>query len=159
MRALGKRRVVWQVCCGGAALLLIPVIILGVQNPTNHAETRPDHSDPLLRTRHYQHSLYAVRRAVEEAIPTLRTYGSHWQTVPEEGFIPVSLHDEPVERVIRVVVPVLIFKDDLTVTLHGNSKETTVNVRSASRVGRGDFGENRRHILQLLHALDERLKP
>ncbi|MBV9468764.1 MAG: DUF1499 domain-containing protein, partial [Abitibacteriaceae bacterium] len=145
--------------CGGAVLLLVPIMILGAQNPINHAATRPDHSDPLLRTRHYHHSLYEVRRTVQETISTLRTYGGHWQTVPEEGLVPLGLRDEPVERVIRVVVPVLVFKDDLTITLHGNSKETTLDVRSASRVGKGDFGENRRHILQLLQALDERLKP
>jgi uncharacterized protein (DUF1499 family) len=32
-----------------------------------------------------------------------------------------------------------------------------VDCRSASRIGNGDFGENRRHALQFLAALDEKL--
>lgn len=70
----------------------------------------------------------------------------------------VALVSNPGHDTLHAEVPVLTFTDDLTVTLSSNNKETTVNVRSASRVGKGDFGENRRHIIQLLTALDQRLK-
>jgi uncharacterized protein (DUF1499 family) len=58
---------------------------------------------------------------------------------------------------IRCEVPVLFFTDDLTITIREQNEQTHVDVESRSRVGRGDFGENRRHIIQVLHALDARM--
>jgi uncharacterized protein (DUF1499 family) len=53
-------------------------------------------------------------------------------------------------------VPVTIFIDDLTVTLRTDGQSTLVDVRSQSRLaGKSDLGENRRHLFQLLRALDE----
>ncbi len=50
------------------------------------------------------------------------------------------------------------FLDDLKVTLSEANGTTTVNVQSQSRVGRGDLGENRRHVVQLFTVLDEKLQ-
>ena len=47
------------------------------------------------------------------------------------------------------------FVDDLKVTLSEANGATTVNVQSQSRVGRGDLGENRRHIVQLFTVLEQ----
>jgi len=127
-------------------------------NPGNVAATRPDHPDLRLRTRHYHQSIYQTRRAVLDLIPTLKTYGRSWRPVVANGLIPLSAGTENVEIVERAEVRVIFFTDDLTVTLRGNAHEVKVDVRSASRVGRGDFGENRRHILQLLRALDAKMK-
>jgi uncharacterized protein (DUF1499 family) len=44
------------------------------------------------------------------------------------------------------------------VTLSEANGTTTVNVQSQSRVGRGDLGENRRHVVQLFTVLDEKLQ-
>jgi hypothetical protein len=127
-------------------------------NPTTVAATKPDHPDPRLRTRHYHQSLQQTRRAVLDLIPTLKTYGRRWRHITQNGLVPLENGDEKYERVERFEVPVLFFTDDLTVTLRGNAHEVTVDVRSASRVGRGDFGENRRHIIQLLSALDAKME-
>lgn len=59
---------------------------------------------------------------------------------------------------VRTALP--FFTDDVTVSVTptgagGNSSE--VNIRSKSRVGRGDLGENARHIRALQKAMDERL--
>jgi uncharacterized protein (DUF1499 family) len=50
------------------------------------------------------------------------------------------------------------FVDDVTITVSPVTEFVTeVNVRSASRVGKGDFGQNARNIEAYLGALDERL--
>lgn len=138
-------------------IIVLGVLILGAMNPTNVAGTRPDHPDPRLRTRHYRQSINHARRVVVDLLRTQKTYGRRWRHVVENGMLQIAVGDEKIERVERAEVPVLFFTDDLAVTLRGNTKEVTIDVRSASRIGRGDFGENRRHILQLLRALDEKL--
>lgn len=53
---------------------------------------------------------------------------------------------------------VLGFIDDVTIWIEPVTEFVTrVRVRSASRVGRGDFGQNARNIRQFLTRLDERL--
>lgn len=52
------------------------------------------------------------------------------------------------------------FVDDLTIWVELDENGLTrVNARSSSRVGRGDFGVNRRRIVRLLEELDRRLGP
>jgi hypothetical protein len=166
MKLRRKRRTIfWLMLITCSALIL--VMTLSLLNPTNVAETRADHDDPRLRTRRYRRPLSEVRAAVAETIPTLKTYGRRWKEVQvHEGLTPVNLGGqhraanegiEKVKRIMRAEVPVLIFKDDLTVTLRTEKDETIVDVRSASRVGRSDLGENRRHIIQLLYAVDAKL--
>ncbi len=135
--------------------ILAGLIAVRISNPTNVAETSPDHTNPRLRTRRYQlHTdLHAMRREIKELIPGLTTYGRHWRVVEvdEETAADGS-------EVVRAEVPVFFFTDDLRVGLRrgGNVNEVLIDVRSASRVGRSDLGENRRHVIELLSALDER---
>ena len=50
------------------------------------------------------------------------------------------------------------FADDVTVSVHPVTEFVTrVDVRSRSRVGKGDFGQNARNIKAFFEALDERL--
>ncbi|MGM0555361.1 MAG: DUF1499 domain-containing protein [Myxococcota bacterium] len=50
------------------------------------------------------------------------------------------------------------FVDDITVTIEPVTEFVTrVNVRSSSRVGKGDFGQNARNIEELFDELDNRL--
>jgi uncharacterized protein (DUF1499 family) len=52
---------------------------------------------------------------------------------------------------------VLLFTDDLEVRVQPGEGHAywLVNVRSQSRAGKSDLGENRRHVVQLLEALGE----
>lgn len=54
----------------------------------------------------------------------------------------------------------IFFTDEMTIRLlpHG-AHQTIVHVRSRSRVGKGDFGANARHIRRLFTLLDARLEP
>jgi hypothetical protein len=50
-----------------------------------------------------------------------------------------------------------IFKDDLTVVVAPNDEQSTLHVRSASRVGHYDFEVNQRRVGDLLDAVDREL--
>ena len=45
------------------------------------------------------------------------------------------------------------FTDDVTIRLEPAAGGTRVHVRSQSRVGKGDFGQNRRNVMELFAAL------
>jgi uncharacterized protein (DUF1499 family) len=45
------------------------------------------------------------------------------------------------------------FTDDVTIRLDAMPGGTRVHVRSKSRVGKGDFGQNRRNVIELFSAL------
>jgi uncharacterized protein (DUF1499 family) len=51
------------------------------------------------------------------------------------------------------------FVDDVTVRLEAVPGGTRVHARSQARVGKGDFGQNRRNLLLLLGALRQQLSP
>ena len=82
-----------------------------------------------------------------------KTWFRPWRIAPQGAATAGAPHHD-----FAVEVPVLLFTDDLTVHIDTDDKgKTRVNVESKSRVGRGDFGENRRHIAQFLRALDQTL--
>jgi uncharacterized protein (DUF1499 family) len=49
---------------------------------------------------------------------------------------------------------VLRLKDDVTIRVRREGSRTRVSVRSKSRIGAWDFGQNARNIRELLEALD-----
>lgn len=136
--------------------LILPLAALGIfaanrgglLKPVNHSETAPDATEAALRTRVYTASPAAVRAAALTAIAAQRSYGRAWKVVAER---------EDSSFAVRVEVPVLMFTDDLTVTISSHERGARLDVHSQARIGRGDFGENRRHVLQLLFALDAAL--
>jgi uncharacterized protein (DUF1499 family) len=141
---ISKRKLLWLAPLGIAGLT---AGVLAALNPGIEAQTSPDHPDPKMRTRFYSVDLQTVRAAVLEIIPQLQSYGAHWRLVAADS-----------ENKIAAEVPVLMFTDDLTVTLRESENGTRADVHSQTQVhGKSDFGENRRHILQLLLVLDEKL--
>lgn len=106
---------------------------------TNVAETRPDHTFPELRTPRLAMELDDARQRVVAAMQ-----GLGWQAVRVEG------------GVVRAVVAtrLLGFKDDVTVRLEPVEVGVLLHARSASRVGKGDFGANARHLSGLFSALE-----
>jgi len=113
----------------------------------NTAETTANPVLPELRIRHYRVSEDAMKRAVERTIRTL----PRWKIVREEADLGAY----------QVEVSSLIwrFRDDLSVLVTGPvSGEMEVYVHSASRIGRGDFGANRVHVLTFYERLERELK-
>ena len=146
MKGFYKRPAFWLVLVG----LIAGGSALRGKNMTNIAETSPEHEDVELKTRHYSADLQSVKDKVDRLVPQLSTYLRSWRLVESKTAADGDT------AMVKVEVPVVIFTDDLKIELKKEADKTTVNVRSASRVGRDDFGENRRHILQLLEKLDEK---
>ena len=128
--------------------------VLALLNPSTSAQTSAD-ADGALKTRRYNASLDEVRIALEELVPAQKTYGAAWRLTETESY---DASTPNASIVMRAEVPVTVFVDDLTVTLRPDENTTVVDARSVSRTrGKSDLGENRRHIVQLLAALDEKL--
>ncbi len=132
------------------------MIALSLMYPTNRAVTLPDHKNPRLRTRFYplRGSIDEMQRQIEAIIPKLTTYGTHWRLVHSRDRDTASNH-----TLIRAEVPVFFFTDDLEIRLEPtkNNQEVRVDIQSAARLGTSDLGENQRHVLTLLAALDKQL--
>ena len=130
--------------------LLVALFIVGRFYPDNIAETTPDGGKKNLKTRIYKTDPATAEKTVREIIPTLSTYGSNWKLAGES-------ENAGKGKVIKAEVPVVVFTDDLEVYLKQNQNGVLIDVKSKSRVGRSDFGENARHVNQLLNALDGKL--
>jgi len=109
---------------------------------TNVAETRTDHPFPELRERSFSVPPSELYSKVRDAVVSLG-----WRVVQE---------DRQALRLEAVVeTPLLRFRDDVQIEVRpAAAEESRLRVRSASRVGRGDFGANTRHVLDLYRALD-----
>lgn len=114
----------------------------------NRAETKPNHSDASLRTRTYT-----------------AAYDSFFKTVSHvTGWLPRwEVVDQNIEKgKIRATRQTRIFKfvDDVEITVKRvNENTVTIDVSSASRVGKGDFGQNARNIREFLKGMDEEVGP
>jgi uncharacterized protein (DUF1499 family) len=53
----------------------------------------------------------------------------------------------------------LKFKDDVTIRIRRQGGATRVSVKSRSRTGKLDFGQNARNVREFLAALDQELAP
>lgn len=103
---------------------------------TSTAVTRRNHEFPELELRSYRLTPDRLFARVEHALVVL-----NWHV--EES--------DPAAHRLRAVVEsrLLRFKDDVEIQLRLGDHGTEVHIRSSSRVGRGDFGANSRHIMDL----------
>ena len=137
-------------------IILLPIVAILIIGrtfyPDNVAQTSPDGGTKHLTTRYYSTDLVSAAKAVEEVVPTLSTWGGSWKLIENKI--------EGNNAIVKIEVPVVVFTDDLQVTIatQENSEFVKLDVRSNSRVGKSDFGENRRHVVQILDALDKKLK-
>ncbi|MEJ2577017.1 MAG: DUF1499 domain-containing protein [Gammaproteobacteria bacterium] len=115
-----------------------PLARLRLYLTTNVAETRVDHARPELRPLVLALPEPDARARVEAA---MRTLG--WRNVRRTGEALTA----------EVVTPLLRFVDDVAVRLEPGADGILVQVRSASRLGRGDLAANTRHVLDLYAAL------
>ncbi len=134
---------------------LISIVVIGrVFYPDNIAQTLPDGGAKGLKSRFYRTDITAATKAVSDVITTRSTYGSQWKLVGKTD------GDDELPSKVKAEVPVIVFTDDLEVTIKHTEKvgEVQIDVLSQSRVGKSDFGENARHVRQFLEALDAKLK-
>ena len=102
---------------------------------------------PDLKDRDYGASEEAVAKAAREALSSLPRWSYVGSASGPGGTRIQAVHTT---RVFR-------FKDDVTITLRPAGGRTRVSVRSRSRMGKWDFGQNARNIRELLAELDRRL--
>lgn len=128
----------------------VGIAALAIANPGKFAETSADSTDERLRPRRYKTTLETFTVETEKIVLAQTTYLQNWKIAAS------SLYENSAS--IKAEVPVLIFTDDLEIKAENDAEkgEIIVNVYSTLRVGNSDFGENRRHVLQILKALDER---
>ncbi len=131
---------------------------LAITNPGNVAETSDDAKDEILKTRYYQVDFDTFVEETKKLIPTMTTYGQNWKLAGgggggEDGNDESQHHS----ATLIVEVPVAFFKDDLEINAvkKVGTDKIKVDLHSKSRTGKSDLGENKRHIVQLLEALDE----
>jgi uncharacterized protein (DUF1499 family) len=116
-----------------------PLARLQLYLTTHVAETRPGHQRPELRPLLLDGPSSQVR---ERVVAAMRRLG--WQQIWQEGDVVRAL----------VVTPLWRFKDDVEVRLQPAAGGIRVNVRSQSRLGKGDLAANTRHIRELFRQLE-----
>ncbi len=113
---------------------------------THLAETDAASPYPELRPRHYPVSARDLYAALRAALADLG-----WQ---------ITVQDAAQGRVEAVVTSALWrFKDDVSARVVGAEGGAALQVRSRSRIGRGDLAANTRHVLDLYAVLERRLRP
>ncbi|HSS63674.1 MAG TPA: DUF1499 domain-containing protein [Gammaproteobacteria bacterium] len=108
----------------------------------NVAETRDDHRFPELRTRVFE-------VGADDLVEYTRRAGEQleWKDIGVD----------PRQRRVRAQIrtPLLGFVDDLEARVEAaGSGSARLQVRSSSRIGRGDFGANARHVLDLYQTVE-----
>lgn len=115
---------------------------LGVYLTRNAVETRSDHPFPELRTRVYPASPVALLDMLRRACVSL-------------GWEDIGVDEQAGSVRAQVRSPLLGFTDDVEVRVEPvASGGARVELKSSSRVGRGDLGANVRHVLDLYGALE-----
>jgi uncharacterized protein (DUF1499 family) len=110
----------------------------------NDVETGKTPEYPDLKPKMYAASVARVAKASEEAIAHL----PRWSLVGSGS--------GPGGHAIQAVSTTRLwrFNDDVTIRIYREGPWTYVTVRSKSRVGKGDFGQNARNIRAFLTELD-----
>ena len=111
---------------------------------SNVAVTDVTSGDPRLQPRQFPFPVSTVRGRVISAILTL----PRWEVQDSSGPVIWAVRTTRLWR----------FKDDVFVLVEPQGDASVVLARSASRVGKGDLGQNRRNLHELWRAL-ERSQP
>jgi len=127
---------------------IVGAVVLATAWPRlNDVETGRTPEYPDLTTREYRASPDQVMKAVQTALSRL----PRWEIIGS-GSGPAGSEIRAAHRTH------LGFKDDVTVRFRRDGGRTKVSVRSKSRIGFWDFGQNARNIRELLAELDGTLK-
>jgi uncharacterized protein (DUF1499 family) len=130
----------------GVILLTVVVVLAGRWPAINAVETGRTPEYPDVTPRVYQADAGRVFDAALHAVNRL----PRWSLVshrPETG----EIRAEARTRVFR-------FVDDVLIRVAEQQGAAVVMVRSASRIGRGDFGQNARNIRAFFDELDRQMQ-
>ena len=130
-----------------AALVVAGVWAATAWPRINVVETGRTPEYPDLQDRRYSASPERVMQALQNALETRPRWTVVGSGKGPAGHALTAVHET---RVFR-------FKDDVSVTIRRQEGRTVVHVRSQSRIGDWDFGQNARNIRELFAALDSAL--
>lgn len=120
-----------------------PLLRLATYLGHNVAELRPDARLPELRPAVYPVKPELLCREIPAALDAL---GWDWHETGHCGFHAA------------VTTPLLRFTDDVTIGVAAVGEASArLQIRAASRLGKGDLGANRRHVLALVEAVEQQL--
>jgi uncharacterized protein (DUF1499 family) len=129
-----------------AAIVASLAVALATWPLVADVETGKTPEYPDLRVKEYAASPDRVAKAAESALGKL----PHWEIVGNG-------HGRAGHRMEAVHTALLVWKDDVSVRIWREGERTRVSVRSKSRMGKADLGQNARNIRELLAALDREL--
>ena len=132
------KRAVIQAGVGAAVALSGALLMFGIWPLINIVETGRTPEYPDITPRTFQTSRERVFDAAMHAVNRLPRWGV------------VSYDERTGEIRVEATTRVLRFVDDITIRVEPSEEGARVHVRSASRVGRGDFGQNARNIRAFL---------
>lgn len=118
---------------------------------TNRAATAEDHVFPELVTPVFNVSKTAIADALAAAVIELG-----WQTADKTSDDENAASQDQYHYIVATAL--FNFKDDVTIQLEERDAQVAMNIVSASRVGRADFGANLAHVQQLLTQLKKHIK-
>jgi len=136
----------WTILAAVGAVTVVAAIALLKSWPViNVVETGQTPEYPDVQPRLYLASRDRVSDAVLRAISRV----PRWTLISRPG-----------QEDFRVEAKTMLlrFVDDVTIRVAEQGGGTVVNVRSASRVGRGDFGQNARNIRAFFLELDRQME-
>jgi len=130
--------------CLFAVLIGAGLVASLIWPPINDVKTGETREYPDLHPQRFEQPFY---RVFDAAVATSQAMG--WEIISEDRQ----------EGEIRAVAttPLFRFKDDVTVTVSRDGEGAVVNVRSHSRVGKGDLGANARRIRRFQAELAKRV--
>jgi uncharacterized protein (DUF1499 family) len=134
----------WIAITVGVAIAAVAGLVLSARNMINDVTTGETAAYPDIQPQRFETDF---DRVFHEAVSAAQSIG-----------IEITEKD-PATGVIRGVATtrILRFKDDVMISLVRDGGSVVVKIRSASRVGKSDFGMNAKRIRSIQAALSERL--
>lgn len=136
------KRVLFVVGAIVGALIVLRVIAAAIWPTINDVRTGVTPEYPQLQPQRF-------------AKPADQVFAAALATAREMDFEVTSAEKGEIQAV--ATTRLMRFKDDVTITIGREGEATVVNVRSRSRIGKGDLGANARRIAEFQALLAKRL--
>ena len=117
-------------------------------------ENGPKHFDPDIAGEHSQ--IHPDLDTLSVAAPREAVYDAALALAKEEGWQVIARDPAAGQFEAVATTRILRFKDDVVVRVRGDETSAEVDMRSKSRVGKGDFGANAKRIGTFLSKLDRK---
>ena len=131
-----------------AFVAILPLRRIDARNP-------PEYAGP--ETAAAQKQAFPDLQPLQVALPANVVFAAAKDVVTEKGWTLVDASEVEGRIEATAETPWVHFKDDVVIRILPGRDQTRVDVRSKSRVGRGDMGANARRVRDYLATLQSRL--